>query len=139
MILCCPLYCTVMYMFMKYIYHLHFNVFLDKFHLLLSAKRPMLYSNLISACESGWDFSSRWFSRNDGENLTLNTISTMDIIPVDLNSILCRNEQIFKMFYLKIGKLYNKKKPKNLAITKLISRTCAFTSTSFLTNVSIIK
>lgn len=67
------------------------------------AKRPMLYSNLISACESGWDFSSRWFSRNDGENLTLNTISTMDIIPVDLNSILCRNEQILKMFYQKIG------------------------------------
>jgi len=103
---------------------LHFNVFLVKSSQLLSAKRPMLYSNLISACESGWDFSSRWFSRNDGENLTLNTISTMDIIPVDLNSILCRNEQILKMFYQKIGKLFSITNNIATCINKLISRTC---------------
>ncbi|CAG2197877.1 TREH [Mytilus edulis] len=62
------------------------------------ADRPKLYSNLVSACESGWDFSSRWFSRDKRENLTLNTIATMDIIPVDLNSILCLNEMILMKF-----------------------------------------
>ncbi|XP_052060748.1 trehalase-like isoform X1 [Mytilus californianus] len=67
------------------------------------ADRPKLYSNLVSACESGWDFSSRWFSREKGENLTMNTIATMDIIPVDLNSILCLNERILMTFAGIIG------------------------------------
>ncbi|VDI30626.1 alpha,alpha-trehalase [Mytilus galloprovincialis] len=67
------------------------------------ADTPKLYSNLVSACESGWDFSSRWFSRENGENLTLNTIVTMDIIPVDLNSILCLNEFILMTFARIIG------------------------------------
>lgn len=43
-----------------------------------------LYQNLRAACESGWDFSSRWFSDvND-----LSSIHTTDIIPVDLNALL---------------------------------------------------
>lgn len=71
----------------------------------LVADTPKLYSNLVSACESGWDFSSRWFSRENGENLTLNTIVTMDIIPVDLNSILCLNEFILMTFARIIGRL----------------------------------
>lgn len=43
-----------------------------------------LYRNLRAACESGWDFSSRWF--RDGE--TLATIRTTELIPVDLNCLL---------------------------------------------------
>ena len=43
-----------------------------------------LYRHLRAACESGWDFSSRWFA--DAENL--NTIRTTDLIPVDLNALL---------------------------------------------------
>lgn len=42
------------------------------------------YRDIRSACESGWDFSSRWFE--DSQNLT--TIVTADIIPVDLNALL---------------------------------------------------
>ena len=46
--------------------------------------KSALYQNLRSACESGWDFSSRWLSDiND-----LSTIHTSDIIPVDLNTLL---------------------------------------------------
>lgn len=43
-----------------------------------------LYRNLRAACESGWDFSSRWLG--DGE--ALETIRTTDILPVDLNTLM---------------------------------------------------
>jgi alpha,alpha-trehalase len=43
-----------------------------------------VYRNLRAAAESGWDFSSRWL--DDG--VTLSTIRTTSIIPVDLNSLL---------------------------------------------------
>lgn len=46
--------------------------------------RPKLFRDIRAACESGWDFSSRWFA--DGENLS--TIRTTDIVPVDLNAVL---------------------------------------------------
>jgi alpha,alpha-trehalase len=50
-----------------------------------SGQKPEnLYRNIRAACESGWDFSSRWL--RDPQNLT--TISTTDIIPVDLNCLL---------------------------------------------------
>ncbi|KQT16088.1 trehalase [Chryseobacterium sp. Leaf404] len=42
------------------------------------------YRNIRSACESGWDFSSRWFE--DGE--TIQTIETLNIAQVDLNCLL---------------------------------------------------
>ncbi|XP_021339900.1 trehalase-like, partial [Mizuhopecten yessoensis] len=68
-----------------------------------------LYSNLVSACESGWDFSSRWFSDSHSSgNTTVNNeglrmTNTKDIIPVDLNSILCWNERILADFYTLLG------------------------------------
>ncbi|MEM7367051.1 MAG: alpha,alpha-trehalase TreF [Bacteroidota bacterium] len=43
-----------------------------------------LFPNLRAGCESGWDFSSRWF--RDGMNR--GTIRTAELIPVDLNSLL---------------------------------------------------
>lgn len=42
------------------------------------------FRNIRAACESGWDFSSRWLQ---DKNL-LETIITTDIIPVDLNCLL---------------------------------------------------
>lgn len=42
------------------------------------------YRNIRSACESGWDFSSRWFA--DGENIQ--TIETLNLAEVDLNCLL---------------------------------------------------
>jgi alpha,alpha-trehalase len=44
----------------------------------------VLFRNLRSAAESGWDFSSRWFA--DGQNIT--TIVTTDLVPVDLNGLM---------------------------------------------------
>ena len=43
-----------------------------------------LYLDIRAACESGWDFSARWFA----DQQTLSTINTSAIIPVDLNCLL---------------------------------------------------
>ncbi|HEU5078210.1 MAG TPA: alpha,alpha-trehalase TreF [Opitutaceae bacterium] len=50
--------------------------------------KNVLYRNLRSAAESGWDFSSRWFT--DGK--TLETIDTINRVPVDLNCLLQHQE-----------------------------------------------
>lgn len=44
----------------------------------------LLFRNLRAACESGWDFSGRWFT--DGK--TFKNIDTINILPVDLNCLL---------------------------------------------------
>lgn len=49
---------------------------------------PEVYRNLRAAAESGWDFSSRWLA--DGR--TLSSIRTVDILPVDLNSLMYQLE-----------------------------------------------
>jgi alpha,alpha-trehalase len=54
-----------------------------------------LYRNLRAACESGWDFSSRWFA--DGR--TIETIQTTDIVPVDLNCLLYQLETTLAKAY----------------------------------------
>jgi len=48
----------------------------------------LLFRNLRAACESGWDFSGRWFT--DGK--TFENIDTINILPVDLNCLLCHLE-----------------------------------------------
>jgi alpha,alpha-trehalase len=54
-----------------------------------------LYLHLRAGAESGWDFSSRWFSDvND-----IRTIHTADIIPVDLNSLLYQLESTIAEAY----------------------------------------
>jgi alpha,alpha-trehalase len=55
-----------------------------------------LYRNLRSSCESGWDFSSRWFA----DNCTLSTIETTSILPVDLNVLLWNLERVIHKGYL---------------------------------------
>jgi len=44
----------------------------------------LLFRNLRTACESGWDFSGRWFT--DGKTFTC--IDTINILPADLNCLL---------------------------------------------------
>lgn len=52
------------------------------------AKRARFYAEVAAAAESGWDFSSRWF----GPDETLEHIRTSQVVPVDLNAIMYRNE-----------------------------------------------
>lgn len=66
--------------------------------------RSAMYLNLRAAAESGWDFSSRWFTDpND-----ISTIRTTNIIPVDLNCLLYHLEST-------IAKAYRLIKQKRLA------------------------
>lgn len=65
-----------------------------------SNDQEKLYKDLRSAAESGWDFSSRWFS--DGKSLA--TIHTTDIIPVDLNCLLAHLERMIAKGYELKGK-----------------------------------
>ncbi|UKJ06826.1 alpha,alpha-trehalase TreF [Solitalea lacus] len=46
--------------------------------------KQVVYRNVRAACESGWDFSSRWFK----DGISLRSIHTVEIIPVDLNCLL---------------------------------------------------
>ena len=56
-----------------------------------SSRPPkQVYRDLRSACESGWDFSSRWFA----DPMKLSTIHTTDIIPPDLNALLYNLELV---------------------------------------------
>lgn len=48
-----------------------------------------LFLHLRAAAESGWDFSSRWLTNPKD----LKTIHTVDIIPVDLNSLIYTMEE----------------------------------------------
>ncbi len=59
----------------------------------------ILYTHIRAACESGWDFSSRWF----GDGRTLATIRTADILPVDLNCLLYNLETALRDGYARYG------------------------------------
>lgn len=61
--------------------------------------REDVYRNLRAAAESGWDFSSRWLSAEDGESFRLSSIHTTDILPVDLNSLLYNLEHTIARAY----------------------------------------
>ena len=56
---------------------------------LQGAARERLYRNLRAGAESGWDYSSRWM-RNTSD---LRTLEVIDLVPVDLNSLLYHAER----------------------------------------------
>ena len=59
-----------------------------------------LYSNIAAGAETGWDFSTRWF---EGNRQNMTGIRTKNVIPVDLNAILLRNEQLLADLYATNG------------------------------------
>ena len=59
----------------------------------------VVFRNLRAAAESGWDFSSRWLA--DGR--TLATIRTVELVPVDLNSLLYGLESTLARAYRAAG------------------------------------
>ena len=58
------------------------------------AKREALYRNIRAAAESGWDFSSRWMR----DTTDLRTLETIDLVPVDLNSLMYHMERTIAAF-----------------------------------------
>ncbi|KAF1843497.1 glycoside hydrolase family 37 protein [Cucurbitaria berberidis CBS 394.84] len=70
-------------------------------------EKATLYSNLASGAESGWDYSARWIA-NPSDAVTdtffpLRSLNTIEIIPVELNSILYYNEITIAEFYRREG------------------------------------
>lgn len=63
----------------------------------------LLFHNIAATTESGWDFSGRWLNWSSAALPGLEHIITADIVPVDLNSILFRNELIIAGLYERIG------------------------------------
>ena len=61
--------------------------------------RYQLFTDLASGAESGWDFSSRWFTTDGPFAHQLPSIRTTSIVPVDLNAILCSNEATLSWFH----------------------------------------
>jgi alpha,alpha-trehalase len=61
----------------------------------VNSKPEITYRNIRAACESGWDFSARWFL--DGTRMS--TIRTTEIIPVDLNCLLYNLEKVLANAY----------------------------------------
>ena len=59
-----------------------------------------VYADIRAACESGWDFSSRWCA----DPMDLGTIEATKIIPVDLNCLLYNLEATIAKAAKKLGK-----------------------------------
>ena len=62
-------------------------------------RRRLLWRELRTAAESGWDFSSRWFRPRPGEGagagqLGLQHTAVTSILPVDLNAFLARSAAV---------------------------------------------
>ncbi|CAB3258666.1 unnamed protein product [Arctia plantaginis] len=68
-------------------------------------KREELYAELKAAAESGWDFSSRWFSLNGTNKGNLTNLKTRSIVPVDLNAIMCWNARLLRDFHTRLGNI----------------------------------
>lgn len=61
-------------------------------------KKQLLYQNIASAAESGWDFSGRWIKGNSTET-GLEEIQTVMLVPTDLNVFMYENEILLSEFY----------------------------------------
>ncbi|CAJ0939296.1 unnamed protein product, partial [Mesorhabditis belari] len=57
------------------------------------------YQNVAATAESGWDFSTRWYNNS----ISMDTIKTTEIVPVDLNSFIHWNLKLLGYFYREIG------------------------------------
>ena len=68
-----------------------------------TGKQIAMHSEIQTAAESGWDFSSRWFQKSPQEGDLKDTMAR-SVIPVDLNSIMARNSQVMSQFCRKIIK-----------------------------------
>ena len=62
----------------------------------ISQRKPQeLYRDIRAACESGWDFTARWFAEVED----FSSIQTTQVVPVDLNSLLYKLESVLVRSY----------------------------------------
>jgi len=65
-----------------------------------ATQRPLLFRNLISTAETGWDFSSRWMK---DPKIGLLSLQTTEVVEADLNAILYKNELTLARFHRILG------------------------------------
>ncbi|XP_023817400.1 trehalase [Oryzias latipes] len=66
--------------------------------------RDQLWAELKAGAESGWDFTSRWYIDAEGHNGgALKDTRTSQILPVDLNALMCRTERTLASFCRLLG------------------------------------
>jgi len=95
------------------------------------------YLNLRAACESGWDFSSRWLAnKND-----LGSIETTNIIAVDLNCLLHHLEKTLTKAYAIAKKNDQASEYENLALKReqAINKYCYDNASGFYADYHFIK
>lgn len=77
-------------------YYAQSGIIYPETHALNESDQASLYANLASGAESGWDYSSRWIANpSDAVNdvyFPLRSLNTVNVIGVDVNSILYANE-----------------------------------------------
>ncbi|XP_033968889.1 trehalase [Trematomus bernacchii] len=67
-------------------------------------RKEQLWMELKAGAESGWDFTSRWYVDRDGHNNgTLGDTRTSQILPTDLNALLCLTEKTLASFHRILG------------------------------------
>ncbi|KAF6840115.1 trehalase [Colletotrichum plurivorum] len=71
------------------------------------SQKAVVYANLASGAESGWDYTSRWIAQvNDAARdvyFPLRSLNVLGTIPVELNSILYWNEMAIAAFFNATG------------------------------------
>lgn len=69
-------------------------------------RQKKFYASVASAAESGWDFSTRWLDLQQLQeqyDYDLSSISTVDLLPVDLNALMYYNERQLQKFNCKFA------------------------------------
>ncbi len=94
--------------------------YIEDIELYEQSNNNSLYKHLRAACESGWDFSSRWMD----DPFDLGTIKTNEIIPIDLNCLLYFYEYFLSNWFenkdeVKFAKYQQLAKNRKSAIDKL--------------------
>ncbi|KAL3100672.1 hypothetical protein niasHT_020951 [Heterodera trifolii] len=69
-------------------------------------RKADIWKNVASTAESGWDFSSRFMKKDNSNKANpwnLVNLQTTDLLPVDLNALICGNLRMLGELYSKIG------------------------------------
>ncbi|PAV91678.1 hypothetical protein WR25_23156 [Diploscapter pachys] len=72
-------------------------------HLATDEEKRVLWGDIAAAAESGRDFSSRWFARQGQFAGQLKSTRTSQIVPVELNAIVCGNLKMMGDLYDAVG------------------------------------
>ncbi|KAM4566989.1 trehalase [Odontesthes bonariensis] len=71
---------------------------------LTAEDKRQLWMDLKAGAESGWDFTSRWYIDGEGHNNgSLRETRTSQILPTDLNALMCRSEKTLASFHRLLG------------------------------------